>query len=250
MTLNKNIFFPTNPAHTADALWKIIDASGVALNDILIFLPSRRAVRSVEQMLVNKYGHAIILPHMVALGEGVDEATEYEPSQPDTVSNTERIVILAKLLAEDASINNIATALPIARDLVRMTDYLENEGVDVTTIDWSKLVDERFAEHFQNKAKILNILSANMPAITGGRPTTTAKRNADIRAWVPFLQSSSNKYKLVIVCGSTASVPATADLMAAVAELPFGKIILSGKISGRESDFQLPTNLKLRRDGK
>ena len=242
MASNKNLFAPTNPAHTADALWHIISTSGVALSDILIFLPSRRAVRSVEQMLVQKYGHAIILPHMVALGEGVDEAEEYEPATEDTVSNTERVVILAKLLSEDKNIGNIATALPVARDLVRMTDYLENEGIDVATINWSELVDENFAEHFQKKAKILNILSAAMPQITAHRLTTTAKRNADIREWIPFLQSPNCRYKLAIVCGSTASVPATADLMVAISQLPFGKIILSGKIAGRPADFELPTN--------
>ena len=242
MASNKNIFAPSNPAHTMDALWKIIDTSNVSLEHTLIFLPSRRAVRSVEQMLVNKYGHAIILPHMVALGEGVDESDEYEPKQMDIISNTERVVILAKLLSADANINNISTALPIAHDLVRMTDYLENEGIDIASINWTDLIDENYAEHFRGKAQILKILSTNMPAITQGRPTTTAQRNADIRAWIPFLQSKTNKYKSVIVCGSTASVPATADLMVAIAELPFGKIILSGKIAGRVTDFELPTN--------
>ena len=162
MVSNKNIFAPTNPAHTLDALWKIIDASGTELENTLIFLPSRRAVRTVEQMLVRKYGHAIILPHMVALGEGVDESEEYEPAQKDTVSNTERVVILAKLLSADANINNISTALPIAHDLVRMTDYLENEGIDVANIDWTTLVDDKYAEHFRGKARILKILSENM----------------------------------------------------------------------------------------
>ena len=98
MALNKNIFFATNPAHTADALWQIIDASNIPLADILIFLPSRRAVRTVEEMLVQKMGHAIILPHMVALGEGVDEAEEYEPAQPNTVSNIVLIVYLLNCL--------------------------------------------------------------------------------------------------------------------------------------------------------
>lgn len=241
MALNKNIFFPTNPAHTTDALWQIISDANVPLRDILIFLPSRRAVRTVEKMLVKKYGHAVILPHMVALGTGVDETEEYEPTTDNTISNTERIVILAKLLSMDANIGNISTALPIAHDLVRMTDYMENEGIDISTIDWTTLIDDKYAEHFHGKARILKILSENMPSITHGRITTTAKRNADIRAWIPFLQNN-DKYKLVIVCGSTASVPATADLMAAVSKLPNGKIILSGKIAGRVVDFELPTN--------
>lgn len=242
MASNNNIFAPSNPAHTLEALWKIINTSNVSLEDTLIFLPSRRAVRSVEQMLVQKHGHAVILPHLVALGEGVDETDEYEPKQPDTISNTERAVILAKLLSADSNIGNISTALPIAHDLIHMTDYLENEGVDITTLDWTKLVDEKYAEHFRGKARILKILSENMPAITRNKQTTTAKRNTDIRAWIPFLQNPDCKYKSVIVCGSTASVPATADLMATVATLPFGKIILSGKISGQDKDFELQTN--------
>lgn len=225
-----------------DALLETINASGVALQNILIFLPSRRAVRSVEQMLVQKYGHAIILPHLVALGEGVDEADEFEPTQQKTVSNTERVVILAKLLSADNNIGNITTALSVAHDLVRLTDYLENEGIDVSQINWSELVDDNFAEHFRSKARILQILSQNANAITHGLPTTTAARNADIRAWIDFLKNPDCKYKSVIVCGSTASVPATADLMAHIANMPNGKIILSGKIAGRESDFELPTN--------
>ncbi len=242
MVSNKNIFTASNPARMLDALWKTIEASGVPLESTLIFLPSRRAVRTVEQMLVQKHGHAIILPHLVALGEGVDETDEYEPAQTDTISNTERVVILAKILSMDANIGNISTALPVAHDLIRMTDYLENEGIDIAKINWSELIDEKYSEHFRGKAQILEILSKNMPAITHNRMTTTAKRNADIREWISFLQSRNNKYKSVIVCGSTASVPATADLMVAIAELPFGKIILSGKIAGREKDFVLPTN--------
>lgn len=225
-----------------DALWRTIDASGVALSDILLFLPSRRAVRSVEQMLVKKYGHAVFLPHLIALGEGVDEDDEYEPATPDTVSNTERVVILARLLSADKNIGNIATALPIAHDLVRLTDYLENEGIDASKISWTELVDDRFAEHFKGKARILKILSENISAITHGCKTTTQKRNADIRAWIDFLNKPDNKYKLIIVCGSTASVPATADLMAHIAGMPNGIIILSGKIAGRTSDFELTTN--------
>lgn len=234
---NKNIFFPTNPAHTLDALWHIMETSNVSMQDMLIFLPSRRAIRATEKMLVEKFGGAVILPELVALGEGVEEAEEDE-EYSDTISKTERVVILAKLLSADEHIKNISTALPIARDLVRMTDYLENEGIDISQIDWTNIIGEQYATHFHDKAKILQILSNNISAITHGRPTTTAKQNADIRAWISHIE----KYKLVIVCGSTASVPATADLMATVASHKNGRIILSGKIAGRISDFELPTN--------
>ena len=219
-----------------DALYNVIIASGVPLTDCLIFLPSRRAVRSAERMFVHKNSGAVILPKLVALGEGVDEELDIE--YPDSFSNFERVILLSKLLAADANIGNISTALPIARDFVRCQDYLENEGVDSAQIDWENLIDEKYAEHFKSKAKMLNILTRVLPAMAAGRSTDVSRRNSDVRAWIDQI----NKYPLVIVCGSTASVPATADLMAAVAGLPQGRIILSGKIYGRVADFELDTN--------
>lgn len=240
MASNKNIFFATNPAHTTDALWQIISSSNVPLQDMLIFLPSRRAIRATEKMLVEKFGGAVILPELVALGEGIEDEEDTPQQTIDTISNIERIVILSKLLSIDENIKNISTALPIARDLIRMTDYLENEGINISDIKWYEIIDEKYATHFRDKAKILQILSAN--DIACGKQTITAKRNADIRNWIPYIESTTCKYKLIIVCGSTASVPATSDLMVAVANLSRGRIILSGKISGQPTDFELPTN--------
>ena len=239
MALSKNIFCATNSAKMVDALFQIMDASMLDMQDMLIFLPSRRALRTVEIALVNRAGHAVILPHLVALGEGVDDP-EYSNdfSDVNVISNLERVVVAARLLVADANIKNYTTALPVARDLVRMCDYMENEGVNPSDIDWNSLVDEKYAAHFQDKAKMLNIMSQVMDVFGAGRVTNVQKRNADIRAWVNVL----DKYKLVIVCGSTASVPPTADLMATVAGMENGRIILSGKISGQPQDFELDTN--------
>lgn len=233
---NKNVFSITNPARMLDALYSVVMASNVPLADCLIFLPSRRAVRVAEKLFVEKAGGAVLLPKLVALGEGIDDAEEI--ISPNVFSNTERVVLLAKLLAADANIGNMSTALTIARDLVRCQDYLENEGVDSSKINWENLVDDRFAEHFKAKAKMLNILTGFLPSAANGRITSAAQRNNDVRAWIHEL----DKYSFVVVCGSTASVPATADLMVAVANIPHGRIILSGKISGRVADFTLNTN--------
>lgn len=238
MLNNKNIFSVTNPARMADALWRVMCDSGVDVADMLIFLPSRRAVRTVEKMIAERSGGVAILPTLVALGSGIEDADENDNPSVEIISNTERVVVLARLLAEDAQIGNIITALSVARDLVRMQDYLENEGIDAGSINWVDLVDEKYAGHFQDKAKILNILSSVMTEYAGGRITSTMARNRDIRAWIDVL----DKYGLVIVCSSTASVPATADLMVAVANSANGRIILPGKISGRECDFELDTN--------
>ena len=214
-----------------DALWLQIAQFQNDFSRVLIFLPSRRAIRSVERFIVEKVGHATILPNLIPLGEGVEDEEE---SYADTISNRERIIILSRLLSGDANVKNISTALPLARDFIRMQDYMENEGVQITDIDWSSIIDDKYATHFQNKARILDILKQ----LPNDRLTTTQKRNADIRAWKNHL----DKYNCVIVCGSTASVPATADLMGYVANMPNGKIILSGKIDGEIQDFELDTN--------
>ena len=217
--------------HMLDALWKNIAQYKNDFSRVLIFMPSRRAIRCAEKMIVDKIGHGVILPNLIPLGEGADDENE---EYADTISNTERIIILARLLSADANVKNMSTALPLARDFIRMQDYLENEGVNIFDINWSELIDDKYASHFQNKARILDILKQ----LPNDKITNTQKRNDDIRAWINHL----DEYDCIIVCGSTASVPATADLMVAIAENKNGKIILSGKISGAGDDFVLDTN--------
>lgn len=238
MVSNKNIFCASNPAKLLDALWLIIQPDISRLSEILIFLPSRRAVRSVEKMIAEKMGGASILPTLVALGEGADDPDIVPIKNDYIISNNERKIILAKLLTADPNIRTFSAALPIASELVRMQDYLENEGIDTANFDWINLVDEKYAQHFQQKAKFLNILTNVLPTMIGDKITETKKRNDDIRSWKNLI---GNKRK-IIVCGSTASVPASADLMAFIAEQTNGYIILPGKISGRVQDFELNTN--------
>lgn len=230
---NNNVFNVSDPTYMLEALWNMISQYNSDFSHVLIFLPSRRAVRSVERMIVDKVGHAVVLPNLIPLGSGPEDV-DYEEITPDIISNQERIIILSKLLSMDANVKNISTALPIARDFVRMQDYLENEGVDICDINWSSLIDDKYATHFQNKARILDILKQ----LPNDKLTVSAKRNQDIRLWIKKLDN----YDLVVVCGSTASVPATADLMAEVAKRKNGKIILSGRISGGAEDFMLDTN--------
>ena len=230
--LNNNVFIVSDPAHTLDALWYILEKYKQDFSDVLIFLPSRRAIRSVERMIIKKIGHAVILPELIPLGTGVEDSDE--DNDDDIFSNQERVIILSKLLSADANIKNISTALPIAHDFIRMQDYLENEGIKISDVQWSSLIDEKYAKHFQNKARILDILKQ----LPNDKLTSVSKRNNDIRSWIKKL----DEYKQVIVCGSTASVPATADLMYEIAQRDNGNIILSGKISGQEIDFELDTN--------
>ena len=241
MVSNKNIFCVSNPAKILDGLWRIINDSGIDLTDMLIFLPNRRAVRSVEKMIIDKVGHAALLPRLVPLGEGVEDV-DSDDEKFGVVSTLERVVATAYLLASIPTIKNISNALPVARTLITMQDYLENSSVDIADIDWTTLVDDKYAKHFQDKAQILSVLSRVQNEIFGGRDTETKRRNSDVYAWCKYVKNMDARKSLVVVCGSTASVPVTRDLMSVIASLPNGRIILPGRISGQKEDFELDTN--------
>ncbi|MBQ6736259.1 MAG: PD-(D/E)XK nuclease family protein [Alphaproteobacteria bacterium] len=240
MESNKNIFCVSNPAKILDGLWRVMTESGVPIPDILLFVPSRRAARSVEKMIAEKSGGAAILPRIVPLGEGVDDIID--ENYADTVCELERVVAVAYLISGLPNVRNIGTALPIARTLITMQDYLENSGIDIKDIDWKNLVDEKYAKHFQDKADLLNILARASNEIFSGRETDVKRRNRDAYAWCDYVQEMPKNNSLIIVCGSTASVPTTRKLMSIIAKLPNGRIILPGKISGVYSDFELDTN--------
>lgn len=203
----------------------------------------------MEQMLVNK-GEcgAVLLPRLVALGEADDDASDDEIKSETSVSNTERVIVLAKLLTAQMH-GGIGGALPVARDLVRMMDYLENERDHDAPMDfdinWTSLVGDRYAHHFVDKAKFLDLAMQALPAIFPGKFTSSQKRNNDLRAWIKTLDMG--KYARVFVCGSTASVPATSDLMAHIAGMDNGYILLPGKIKecgvlGAECEITNPYN--------
>ncbi|MFA7187882.1 MAG: PD-(D/E)XK nuclease family protein [Alphaproteobacteria bacterium] len=226
MALNKkNIFCASNPTKLTEVLWSFLSDHDFS-NDV-IFLPSRRAIRVVEEFITFKSGNAVLLPKLVALGESPEDEEEIITGD-DVVSNIERMLVLSKLLSAAES-RSFSSVLPIARDLIRMQDYIENEQDEnnKTKIDWESLVDEKFATHFQKKAKFLSLADSVLPSIFPDKITESAKRNMDIRDWIGREFSGQ-----VIVCGSTASVPATSDLMEYIALLPNGKIILPGKITG------------------
>ena len=240
MVSNKNVFCVSNPAKILDGLWQLMTESGIDLTDMLIFLPNRRAVRSVEKMIVTKVGHATLLPRLVPLGEGVEDLEESE-KENDVVSKQERIIAVSYILSGIPTIKTLSNALPVARTLITMQDYLENSGVDISDVDWMNLVDDKYAQHFQDKAQILSVLGRVQNDVFFGRDTETKRRNSDVYAWCEYVKNMRDK-SLIIVCGSTASLPITRKLMTIIAELPNGRIILPGKISGVAEDFELDTN--------
>jgi ATP-dependent helicase/nuclease subunit B len=198
-----------------EGLWGLVGRDGCRdYSDTIIFMPSRRSIQAFEKTIVQKTGGAVLLPKMVPLGQGDGGDFEEEP-----VPKTDRVLALAKRVRDWAG-GDMDGAIQTASMLVQTADYIDTE--EVPRPDWGKIIPDSFGGHFSAKARLLEL----------AKPTEFSeaqKRVADIRGWVRTLNTGS--WARVFACGSTGSIPATRDLLAHIAKMPNGTVVLPGKIT-------------------
>ncbi|MFT4182775.1 MAG: double-strand break repair protein AddB [Rhizobium sp.] len=235
----------------------------LSLAKVTIFLPTRRAVRVLRSEFVDLLGgRAAILPVIRPLGETDDDSGYFEEALPETadlaqpLANTARLLELARLIlawrnklpqiVRDIHSDSplVAPASPadaiwLARNLAELIDAIETEDRD-----WAELAGLSADDHalwWQLTAEFLQIASAFWPARLEelGKSSAARNRNAILRAEAKRLATMRHSGPIVIA-GSTGSVPATAELIAAVAALPQGVIVLPGlDLSMPDEDWQL-----------
>ncbi|MGB3387690.1 MAG: double-strand break repair protein AddB, partial [Pseudaminobacter sp.] len=221
-----------------------------ALADVTIYVPTRRAARELRGVFVDKAGgRSAILPMIRPLGE-FDEAEaafapegagELELAPP--IAPVDRLLLLAPLVkrwksrlpAHVAALFEEEIVVPastsdsiwLARDLAGLMDEIETEGSD-----WSRLgelVSGNLAGWWQVTLDFLEIVTSNWPALLAerGRSNPAAHRSALI--WLEAERLRQNPPAgPVIAAGSTGSIPATAELLATIAGLPRGAVVLPG----------------------
>ncbi|MDM9621156.1 double-strand break repair protein AddB [Rhizobium sp. S96] len=226
-------------------------ADPLSLSKVTIYLPTRRAARVLRSEFVDLLGgRAAILPVIRPLGETDDDNGYFDEALPATLdlaqplSNTARLLELARLILAwrnklpeiVRSIHSdsplIAPASPadaiwLARNLAELIDSIETEDRD-----WSELGRLTARDHalwWQLTAEFLQIASAFWPERLNelGRSSPARHRNAILRAEANRI-ATMQPTGPIIIAGSTGSVPATADLIAAVANRPEGVIVLPG----------------------
>ena len=223
----------------------------LSLSRVTIYLPTRRAVRVLRSEFVDLLGgRSAILPVIRPLGETDDDSGYFDEALPATIdlaqplSNTARLLELARLiLAWRNKLPEIvrhihsdsplvapaspADAIWLARNLAELIDSIETEDLDWSEL--SKLDTGDYAAWWQLTAEFLQIASAFWPERLSelGKSSPARHRNAILRAEAKRL-SATKPTGPIIIAGSTGSVPATADLIAAVANLPEGVIVLPG----------------------
>ena len=221
-------------------------ADPLALADATLFLPTRRACTLARaEFLKALKTDAAVLPRLVPLGD-IDEdelafadmANGAEALEiKDALGGLERRLLLARLVLKWAEqlkpkagetslvVHNPASALALADDLARLIDDMTTRQVPWDRLD--TLVPDQYDRYWQLTLDFLKIARAYWPAELDEQKKIDPAARRDL-----LIDAERNRLEAhggpVIAAGSTGSMPATAQLLATIAGLPRGAVVLPG----------------------
>ena len=227
----------------------------LALAAVTLYLPTRRACRLARDAFLDALDvDAAILPRIVPIGDiDEDELVFAEMAAgaiaadalalPPALGGSERRLLLAQLVRTWARAPEVrgaqgmplvaqtpAAASALADDLARLIDDMTMRGVSWDRLDG--LVPEALDPFWQLTLKFLQLARQSWPQILRerGHIEPAARRDALIKAEAARLARKTDAP--VIAAGSTGSIPATAELIATIAHLPHGAVVLPGLDTG------------------
>ncbi len=222
----------------------------LALAKVTLYLPTRRACRLASEAFLQVLKRdAAVLPRIVPIGDvDEDEIAFAEDAAgetagaalelPKALGNLERKVLLAQLILAWANspemrrggetpliAHSAGAALALAGDLARLIDDMVMRQVPWDRFD--RLVPDDFDKFWQDTLRFLDIARERWPGILAerNRIEPAERRNLLIEAEAARLANSKGP---VIAAGSTGSIPVTAALLATIARLPHGALVLPG----------------------
>ena len=221
----------------------------LALSRLTILLPTRRACRALRLAFLRAApGQALLLPRIRPLGDiDEDEASigdEDDPTLPDAVSPLERRLMLARLIqrlgeapggAALTGAGAVDQSVRLARALAGLLDEIQIARLDPQGL--ADLAPEEYATHWQQVLSFLSLITDNWPAILAerGLMDPAARRNALLERLAESWAATPPAHP-VIAAGSTGSVPATRDLLAVIARMPLGAVVLPGLDTGADDE--------------
>ena len=215
----------------------LAEETGDELARATVLLPNRRACRALgEAMLRASPERALLLPAILPIGDiGPDEEFEADDvaapaalDLPPAVPPLRRQLLLAELIrARERETEDSARVAGLASELARLLDRVETEGLGFDRL--AELVPETLATHWQTTLDFLRIVTDAWPTVLEeeGAIGPAERRNRLAGARIDSWRRNPPEGR-VILAGSTGSVPATRALMAAVALLPGGAVVLPG----------------------
>jgi len=214
-----------------------------------LYLPTRRACRLARDVFLERLeGDAAVLPRIVPLGDIDEDEIAFAQAAtgiaedalmlPPALSGLARAMPLATLILRWAEsiaprereaarlvANNPVTALALAQDLARLMDDMTTRQVSWERLD--DLVPNELDKYWDVTLSFLKFIRTHWPQYLAeqGRIEPAERRDTLIEAETRRLAASTAP---VIAAGSTGSMPATAKLLATIARLPHGAVVLPG----------------------
>ncbi|EFL89869.1 double-strand break repair protein AddB [Ahrensia sp. R2A130] len=251
------------------------ESDPLALAGVTIWVPTRRAARSLATQFVTRLGNrAAVLPRIVTLGDGDEEGLEFQrfvagndllvPSEAQAIDPFIHTLTLSRLVHSWASAlrenerammgggdiimpSSLADAIGFAGELGSLMESIATEDIEWSQLNLLDVADH--ADWWQLTLKFLTIASDAMPAFLHERGLEEPAR---LRG--RLIREQAQQYREhgstgpVIAAGSTGSIPATADLLQAIAALPNGALVLPGLDRDLDdeswSKVDLPDNAK------
>jgi ATP-dependent helicase/nuclease subunit B len=269
-TLPGNVFTIPTGVPFADALAAGLMARAgsdpLALSRMIVLLPNRRACRALADAflrqagagargLAEQPGRGMLLPRLQPIGEPDEESQAIADvgsagdgaDIPPAIGELRRRMLLARLVhlspqARLGAITGSGDAGPIPFDqAVRLAAELGAliDQVATERLDFSKVKDLAPAdsEYWQLTVRFLDLVQAHWPEILAaeGAMDQPARRNLLLERQCALWKARPPQGP-VIAAGSTGSIPASADLIAVVAGLPQGMVVLPGLDRGADAE--------------
>jgi len=218
--------------------------------DATIFLPTRRACRFARETFLQVLGvEAAVLPRIAPIGDFDEDELVFADmatgnvaadalALPPSLGGLERRFLLARLvlkwterIAPPAGetplvMRHPAAALALADDLAKLMDDMTTREVPWQRLDG--LVPDELDQYWKLTLRFLLIARDAWPAILAERGAIEPAMRRDRLIAAEAARLASRPGNPVIAAGSTGSMPATAKLLATIAGLPHGAVLLPG----------------------
>jgi ATP-dependent helicase/nuclease subunit B len=237
-TARKSVFTIPSGIDFAHALCEgVIERCGsdpLILSDVLLLVPTRRAARSLREAFAEALGGAALIPRIRALGDVDDEELTFDAGDDvlaSAISPLRRRLLLATLVQRwgegRGSPLPFVQAMTHAGELGQFLDEAVSHGCDLSKLE--TLAPDELAEHWQDVLTFLRIIVEEWPKQLAAESAVepAAARDQRLRALAAALAAAPPGAP-VIAAGSTGSIPATAELLKVIAQLPTGAVVLPG----------------------
>src|SRR3990170_2711489 len=199
-----------------------------------ILLPNNRAVRTVTEAFVRASDGGLVLPRLIPIGDpelddrigGALDPADSADAVPPAVDPLSRLLSLAALVRARTG-GGAAEAFRLAADLARALDALLIEEVEPARLAEAVADAPELAAHWQLSLDRLRAILDQWPVALAakGRIDLATRRNRLLRATAErWAKTAPDGF--TIAAGITTAAPAVAALLARVARMPGGAVVL------------------------